>query len=182
MKNIRVLFALMLLSFLMACEKGETGDVGPVGVAGAKGSTGDKGDVGIANSKGMTFSTWIEVKSTDWGMRASNIYFVPYTLPGLTAQIANKGNVYFYMQPSGSNFVYPLPYLETNGVRFVAELNNTVNTQNFIINYVLTSASTPKVSSNYKFRVVITPAGARIPADVDMQNYDSVKKHLNLKD
>jgi hypothetical protein len=182
MKNIQILFIFTLLFFVFACKKGEQGDVGPVGISGTKGTTGDKGDVGITNSKGMLISSWVEVKPTDWSSLTATQYDVTYTLSPLSADIANKGNVYFYVQPSGASYVYPMPYSEGNGVKFYANLLNA-NTQFLQYNYsIIPSLGGAKLTTNYKFRLVIVPAGARMAAGVDWNNYDSVKNYLTLKD
>ena len=185
MKNIQILLILTLFAFVFACQQGEQGDIGPAGANGAKGATGDKGEVGITDSKGMLYSNWIEVKAADWSARNGNntLFAVAYTLTGLTADIANKGNVFFYMQPSGASFVYPMPYSEANETRFVAHLFNNNNTQAFQISYrIFPSLGGTKLTTNYKFRLVIIPAGARMAASVDMSNYESVKKYLDLHD
>ncbi|MDP1814839.1 MAG: hypothetical protein Q8K92_10365 [Leadbetterella sp.] len=183
MKNIKFLFILAGITLVFACQKGETGDIGPVGEKGAKGAVGDKGEVGVSNSKGMIISAWIEVKAADWVERGTNAFSVQYTLPSLTSDIVNKGNVYFYMQPSGSNFVYPLPYSQANGSRFLGEFFNSSNIQRFNLNYLFSpTLGSSKLTTDNKFRLVILPAGARITEKVDWQNYDSVKKYLNLND
>lgn len=183
MKNIQILFIFTLFSFVFACKKGEQGNIGPAGIAGTKGITGDKGDVGITNSKGMAVSSWIEVKAADWRVLSTTQYDAAFTFTSLTADIATKGNVYFYMQPSGANYVYPMPYSEGNGAKFYGSLLNSANTQGFVINYsFIPQLGSAKLTTNYKFRLVIVPASARIAAGIDWHNYDSVKNYLNLND
>jgi hypothetical protein len=87
------------------------------------------------------------------------------------------------MQPSGASFVYPMPYSETNETKFVAHLFNNNNTQAFQISYrIFPSLGGTKLTTNYKFRLVLLPSGARLPANVEWDNYESVKKHLNIRD
>jgi hypothetical protein len=183
MKNIQILFIFTLLLLVFACKKGEQGNIGPAGIAGTKGTTGDKGDVGITNSKGMLVSSWVEVKPADWVVVNNTQVNAAFTLASLTADIANKGNVYFYMQPSGASYVYPMPYSESNGAKFYGSLLNSANTQGFILNYgFIPQLGSVKLTTNYKFRLVIIPAAARIAAGIDWENYDSVKNYLNLND
>ncbi len=183
MKTIQILLILTLFSFVFACKKGEQGDVGPAGVKGTKGATGDKGEIGITNSKGMLISSWVEVKAADWQTLNSSNFRATYTLVPLTADVANKGNVYFYMQPLGASFVYPMPYSEANGGRFYGSLSNTNNMQSVQYNYSIISAlGSAKLTTDYRFRLVIIPAAARMATGVDMSNYESVKNYLNLND
>lgn len=183
MKNILVVIIIAVSGWLFSCKQGEQGDIGPAGSTGLKGLVGDKGEIGLTDSKGMQYSTWTEIKATDWDLRQPNYYAKQFTIPPLTQNIANKGNVYFYIQPSGSSIVYPLPHTLNDGVKFFGELFFASNTQLFVINHVINpTLGISKITSDYKFRLVILPAGSRISADVDMQNYDSVKKYLNLND
>jgi hypothetical protein len=131
----------------------------------------------------MLISSWVEVKAADWQTINEQSFRVTYTLASLTADVAKKGNVYFYMQPLGASFVYPLPYSEANGAKFYGGLLNTNNTQGFYLNYNNNPAlGSVKLTTSYRFRVVIIPAAARIAAGVDMANYESVKAFLSLND
>ena len=183
MKIIQILLILTLFSFFFACQKGEQGDIGPAGAKGIAGVTGDKGEVGINNSKGMLVSPWVEVKAAEWQAFGSNAFRVAFTLPALTTDIANKGNVYFYMQPAGASFVYPMPYSEGNGAKFFGNLVNVNNTQGLYLYYgFIPALGSFKLTTDYKFRLVIIPAAARITTQIDWGNYESVKKYLDLKD
>lgn len=183
MKTIQILFILTVFSFVLACQKGEQGDIGPAGAKGTKGAAGDKGDVGITNSKGMLVSSWVEVKAADWQTLSATSFGAAFTLPSLTADIANKGNVYFYMQPLGASFVYPMPYSEANGAKFYGSLLNSNNTQGFQLNYsIIPTLGSAKLTTSYRFRLVIIPAAARMAAGVDWKDYESVKTYFNLND
>ncbi|MBK6976436.1 MAG: collagen-like protein [Cytophagaceae bacterium] len=122
MKTLRKILILTIVSLVFACQKGEQGEVGPVGAQGSKGATGDKGEVGITNSKGMLVTSWYAVNADAWGALSATSFGAILGLSALTADIANKGNVYFYMQPFGESFVYPLPYSQTNGTKFLVTL------------------------------------------------------------
>jgi hypothetical protein len=87
------------------------------------------------------------------------------------------------MQPSGANFVYPLPFSQTNGTKFFGSLFNTNNTQYVQFSYgIIPALGGTKLTTSYKFRLVIVPAAARMAAGVDMSNYESVKNYLDLND
>ena len=185
MKLIQIILTLTLFSFICSCQKGEQGDIGPAGGKGNVGATGDKGEVGLSDSKGMLISEWVEVKAAEWEATSSTTFRKVFTLPSLTTNIADKGNVYYYMQPSGTNFVYPLPYSEAYGRKFVANLVRSASnqTQALSINYnIIPELGGIKLTTNYKFRVVIIPAAARMVNGIDWNNYESVKNYLDLND
>lgn len=184
MKKIQILiYSAFLTLMVLACSKGEQGDVGPAGVAGAKGAIGDKGDIGITNSKGMLYSSWFTAKTTDWDLFAgtTNAYNIILETATLTPTIASKGGLYAYMQPIGSTVVYPLPYRENNVLTMYC-LVNLANSQPGVLFGLKFDAASAKVTSEYKLRFVFVPAAARMSADVDWNNYEDVKKYLNLND
>lgn len=187
MKKTHILiFSVFLSLLILACSKGEQGDIGPVGATGAKGATGDKGEIGISNSKGMLVSSWFEAKPTDWlplNTDFNNKYYLIRNINGLTKEVVSKGGAYIYVQLSNSTAVYPLPYsvFSPKDLHLSCVLNNLGATPGFQFN-IDTVILNGKVTDSYKFRVVIIPTAARISADVDWQNYESVKKHLNLND
>ncbi len=174
----------MMLS-VIACKKGEQGDIGPSGSAGTNGAKGITGDKGIADSKGMISSDWIAVKGTDWrAATVANSYFVSYTAPSLTVDIVNKGMIYVYMkQEANARIVDGLPYANiTTGLRFYSliGLSNGVPAIQFYQS-VTPPSSTLSTTSNVSFRYVVVPAGART-LNIDWTNYDEVKEALNWKD
>lgn len=188
MKKTHILiFSFFLSLLILACSKGEQGDVGPVGATGAKGLTGDKGEIGISNSKGMLISSWFEAKPTDWlptsNTASNNKYYLIRNISALTKDVVSKGGAYMYVQLSNSTAVYPLPYSVFTPTAFHLScvINNLGTTPGFQFN-IDTVRLNGKVTDNYKFRVVIIPTAARMSADVDWSNYEEVKKYLNLND
>ncbi len=167
---------------IFACQKGETGDIGPAGDKGPKGETGSAGDVGLSNSSGMLVSSWVEIKPENWDTLNNFTLTKYFTLAGiLTREIADKGNVYIYMQ-AGSNSVNPLPFVFNNGNSLNGVLHNNGTTQGLYIDYRFVRGVIIKPTQNYKFRIVVLPAGARVASGIDWSDYESVKAHLNLKD
>jgi hypothetical protein len=177
------IFFLMLS--VIACKKGEQGDIGPAGVAGTKGAKGTTGDQGVADSKGMISSDWIAVKGTDWRLSTAiaNLYFVTFTAPGLTTDIVNRGMIYVYMKTEGFEGTYALPRANAStGRRFYAIVGLSNNAPAIQFYQTVTPpSSTFSTSTNVSFRYVAVPAGARM-SNVDWTNYDEVKKALNWKD
>jgi hypothetical protein len=188
MKKIHILIVSVFVTVLiLACSKGEQGDIGPVGNAGSKGLTGDKGEIGISNSKGMLVSSWFEAKPTDWlplsNTAFNNKYYLIRNISALTKDVVSRGGVYVYVQLSNSTAVYPLPYsvFTPTEIHLSCVINNLGTTPGFQFN-IDTVRLNGKVTDNYKFRVVIIPTAARISGNVDWSNYESVKKYLNLND
>ncbi len=176
----------MMLS-LIACSKGENGDIGPAGSVGAKGAKGPTGDLGIVDAKGMISSSWLAVKGSDWRASSSaNSYFVSFVLPNITADIINKGMLYVYWKPeTTTNAGWALPYFSAStGLRFyslVVMSNNEAIIQFY--QTVTPPSSTFSTANNVSFRFVFVPAsaGARM-SNVDWTNYEEAKKVLNWKD
>lgn len=177
------IFFLMLS--VIACKKGEQGDIGPAGVAGAKGAKGTTGDKGVADAKGMISSDWIAVKGTDWRLSTtiSNLYFVTFTAPSLTADIVNRGMIYIFIKTEGIEGTDALPLANAStGRRFYAIVGLSNNAPAIQFYQTVTPPlSTFSTTTNVSFRYVAVPAGARM-ANIDWTNYDEVKKALNWKD
>lgn len=175
-----------LMLSVIACKKGEQGDIGPAGVAGTKGAKGTTGDKGVADSKGMISSDWIAVKGTDWRLSTAipNLYFITFTAPGLTADIVNRGMIYVFIKTEGIEGTDALPLANAStGRRFYAivGLSNSGAPAIQFYQSVTPPSSTLSTTTNVSFRYVAVPAGART-SNIDWTNYDEVKKVLNLKD
>ncbi|WP_394990935.1 hypothetical protein [Emticicia sp.] len=178
------IFFLMLT--LIACKKGEQGEIGPAGSAGTKGAKGITGDKGIADAKGMVSSNWIDVKGIDWRAATNaNSYFVAYTSPGLTADIISKGVLYVFMRTEADiNTVSALPFVSAStGRRYytLVGLSNNIPSIQFYQN-VTPPSSTFSTSTNVSFRFVVVPASGARMASIDWTNYEEVKKELNWVD
>ena len=135
----------------------------------------------------MLISSWFEAKPTDWlptsNTAPNNKYYLIRNISGLTKEVVSKGGAYIYVQLSNSTAVYPLPYsvFSPNDLHLSCVINNLNATPGFQFN-INTVILNGKVTDSYKFRVVIIPTSARISADVDWNNYETVKKYLNLND
>jgi hypothetical protein len=170
---------------LASCSKeGPAGPAGPAGAAGptgAQGPAGVKGDDGTAN---VIYSEWLDVTfDAGYGTIAA---------PQLTTDILNSGEikVYWNLNTAEDPFivqvpcVVPLalltgneddadepdiyidPYFETEAIHLLSNYNPT---------------SSEGVS---QFRYILIPGGvsARKAAGIDWNDYNQVKKYLNLKD
>lgn len=185
-KQLILSSVIFMMLTIVACKKGEQGDIGPAGVAGAAGAKGTTGDKGIADAKGLVSSDWIAVKGTDWRAAANpNSYFVQPANIGtiLTPDMVNKGMLYFYIRFEKETITIALPYADASiGRRFyaLAGVTNGVPAIQFYQS-VTPPLSTFSTSINFLFRYVAVPAGARV-SNIDWSNYEDVKRVLNLKD
>ncbi len=183
MKKIIFILPILIAILNFSCQKGEQGDVGPNGIAGTKGPTGDRGEIGLSDSKGMIISEWIDVKRASWNLYSgtTNLYGNLLTFNKLTTALATKGGFYVYMQIKGLSTTYQLPVVDDFPKhRIYASIWNPTTNPQVLLN--IEYNQTFSVVYDYKFRVVFVPAGARVSAKVDWQNYESVKKYLNLND
>ncbi len=183
MKKLIFIFPILIATLNFSCKKGEQGEIGPSGIAGTKGPTGDKGEIGVSDSKGMIASEWIDVKRASWNLYAgtTNLYGTLLTINKLTTTLATKGGFYVYMQINGLPTTYQLPIVDNFPKhRIYASIWNPTTNPQLLLN--IEYNQTFSVVYDYKFRVVFVPAGARLAAGLDMSNYESVKKYLDLND
>lgn len=187
MKKITViLFSCVFTLYLISCQKGAQGDVGPQGAAGAKGAAGVKGDVGSANANGMFASDWVEVKGTDWTATSSpNTFFRTLTWVPLTADIINKGVVYtYYKGTTEPNTVRALPFSNPSSGWKLYSIVGVSSNQPVIqfFQQVNPPLSTFNAATSYSFRIVVVAASSGRLAAIDWNNYQEVKAALNLVD
>ena len=171
---------------LIACKKGEQGDIGPSGSAGTNGAKGLTGDKGIDDSKGMISSDWVAIRGTDWRANTTaNSFFAIYSNPKLTADIVNKGMLYAYMKTDNDpSVIISLPNVDiSSGYRIHALVgsSNSVPVIQFNQSVPTLFGGGSAAPIQASFRYVVVPAGARM-SNIDWTNYDEVKNTLNWKD
>lgn len=179
--------AMVTVSMLFtSCSKegpeGPAGATGSPGPAGAQGPAGPKGDPGTAN---VIYSNWLNV-TFDNG-------FGQISAPKLTTDILNSGEikVYWNLNTSDDPFVVQVPCVvplvlltgddeDGDAPDIYVDPYFETGTIHLLSNYNLTSNS--GVS---QFRYILIPGGTSArkagPA-VDWNDYNAVKKYLNLKD
>ncbi len=171
---------------LASCSKegpaGPAGAQGPAGPTGAQGPAGAKGDPGTAN---VIYSEWLDVTFDENG-------FAIVPAPGLSNEILNSGSakVYWNLYTQDEPLVVSLPCSVIPGLLY-DDVDET--SPNIIINPYL-AKDTILLTANYnvssvngqsQFRYILIPGGtpaARKAAAINWNDYDQVKKYLNLKD
>ncbi len=171
---------------LASCSKegpaGPAGAQGAAGPTGAQGPAGAKGDPGTAN---VIYSEWLDVTFEE-GLAMMEAQ-------ELTADILNGGaiKVYWNAGTAEQPLVVPVPCVFPIG--FIVEEPEEDQPDIFIDPYYEVGRIT--LSSNYnltstdgasRFRYILIPGGVQAArkavTEVDWNDYNQVKKYLNLKD
>lgn len=188
--RISCALVVMIALIFVACSKdgpkGDTGPAGPAGPAGATGATGPKGDTGVAN---VIYSDWFDVKFKPDTVHNGAVidtvgYYSDISIPKLTNAILNNGDMRMYVNLNTSTTpnVQPLPYTDIifSGVSIVPT---------FFLNgvevYSNADASTQTLPGNvkrYQERYILIPGGVHARSSIDWNDYNQVKKYLNLPD
>lgn len=181
--GISYALVLSIVFVMVSCSKegdaGPAGADGPAGPAGPSGPQGPKGDTGTAN---VIYSDWLDVAyETD---ADSATWIAQIDAPKLTGDMLSKGEVKVYVNLglAADPVIAPLPYFDGAfiiNVRFVEGLIAMISNAN--LSTFTDEDSGAKVQ---QVRYVLIPGGtaARQSAGIDWNNYQQVKKYLNLKD
>lgn len=170
---------------LASCSKegpaGPAGAQGAAGPTGAQGPAGAKGDPGTAN---VIYSQWLDVTFTEG--------LATIAAPQLTTDILNSGEIKIYWNLSTADdpFVVQVPCV-TPLVVLTGNEDDAGEPDIYIDPYFETEAI--HLLSNYnlsssngasQFRYILIPGGvaARKASGIDWNDYNQVKKYLNLKD
>lgn len=174
MKRLLFMLALALCSaFISGCE-GPQGEIGPQGEQGPKGDKGDKGDPGQPGTASAIQLSSGPIKTDEEG-------FFALSLP-LNAQsiaLVEKGVVLLYAK--NSNLWFPLPGIvlfgeEITNFTFFYGVENTS-----LVLFLQELSEAPKVRDFQDLRLVLIPAqSGRLNAEIDLSNYEEVRKAYNL--
>jgi hypothetical protein len=173
MKNLNLFLVLFTVIYCFSCKKGDDGAQGPPGTA------------------NVIYSDWVNATFTPVKDNNGDTLFFQSVIdaPKLVDSIVNKGSVKVY---ANMNF-----YSATPATPFVTLLPLTDLTLFFGLNITpyfspqkITLIANDDVSTftdnnikYFQYRYVIIPGGApaRMPT-INLNNYEEVKKYLNLKD
>jgi len=165
-------------------DKGDKGDRGATGAAGSqgpRGATGPQGPVGTAN---VIYSAWMSFQQAgrDTVIDGSKLKINHLQAPRLTQSLIDNGSVQVYMRFGTT--VLPLPYTNNAG--------NKANTVSFIpkpgVIYVTRYTHDNSASLGFgavQLRYILIPGGVSaslLSDNVDLRNYDMVKRALNMAD
>lgn len=167
---------------VVSCSKdgdpGPAGPAGPGGPAGPAGPQGPKGDTGAAN---VIYSAWLDVAyDTD---ADSATWIAEIDAPKLTKDMLSKGEIKVYLNLGAADdpFIVPLPYFDGAYIINVRLFEATIG---LISNANLSTFTDQAGVKTQQVRYVLIPGGttARQAAGIDWNDYQQVKKYLNLKD
>ena len=166
------------ISFSSCSKEGPTGPQGETGAQGAQGEKGAKGDKGDPGTANVIYSQWTDtLKYYLASETTTDTIFGALSVPSLTEDILNMGEmkVYANFNTASDPVVVPLPYYTGDGGFIEAyfftggiEILSNLNISGLPLRYILIPGGT---------------AAARKSASlVDWNDYNAVKKYLNLKD
>ena len=178
--------AFVAVSILFAsCSKegpaGATGPAGAAGPAGGQGPAGAKGDDGTAN---VIYSEWLDVtyEEVDEDEDGTTDFFLAnIDAPMLDAGILSSGEikVYFNFGTADDPYILPLPY---SNLILPAFYLNTIELSAGSDFSTTTNNDGDKIG---QYRYILIPGGTaarKAGLTVDWNDYNQVKKYLNLKD
>ncbi len=177
---------------ISSCSKegpmGATGPQGPTGPAGAQGASGPQGEPGTAN---VIYSEWLDVTfepATDNNSGDTVIWFAEIPAPQLDVAMLTNGEIKVYFNGGAPDdpAVFPLPLFDAYALTGVQNIN-VYFTNGFITLYSTDDASTftDQGVKVWQYRYILIPgetAAGRKKATIDWNDYNAVKKYLNLKD
>lgn len=183
---MRKIIIFIFASFLISC-KAPVGDIGPQGAAGAAGTKGDKGETGQKGTFSAIVSPWV---TTDkWTVFTTNIsYLSQFSEPKLTQQILDKGLLLGFYRPAGedeSGVVLPIPDETANySLGMSGFMNKTEGNISIKLAFRSAAVRNPNLEDwNVKVRwIIVPPSSTGRLKNVDWENYNEVKKALNIQD
>lgn len=177
LQSIAALLVAVLISFSSCSKEGPVGPEGPAGPQGPQGSQGPEGDPGTAN---VIYSEWIDLTFEDGAAE------IP--ADALTADILNSGDIkaYWNLGDEEDPFIVPIPAVVP--ISLLVEDPAEDQPDVFIDPYYAVGSILLSCNYNFsgQFRYILIPGGTAArkagPSVVDWNDYNSVKKYLNLKD
>lgn len=181
LQSLAALLLAVLISFSSCSKEGPEGPAGAQGQQGAQGPQGPEGDQGEPGTANVIYSEWTTQDFLPDTIHNGNVVdTVSYTAlieaERLDATMISTGEMKVYVNANTENdpTVFPLPY--NDGLIYIDVV--------FRIGEIYITSNVNL--SDAPFRYVLIPGGTAArkagPELVDWNNYNSVKKYLNLKD
>lgn len=177
LQSLTALLVAVVISFSSCSKEGPAGPAGAQGPQGAQGSQGSKGDPGDPGTANVIYSQWDTYQFDSLFNDEDEFAGCQAVIPAeqLTADILNMGEmkVYVNVNEADDPVVYPLPY--NDGSLFIDVIFATEEI------YLFSNANL----SAAPFRYILIPGGTaarKAGPLVDWNDYNAVKKYLNLKD
>ncbi|MBS1737984.1 MAG: collagen-like protein, partial [Bacteroidetes bacterium] len=176
----------VLISFSSCSKEGPQGPQGAQGPPGPTGAAGPQGPQGTAN---VIYSGWLDVTFAADTIHDGNKidtlgFYATIDAPKLTSEILTSGEmkVYINLGTAADPYISPLPYFSPyNGITI--EPNFAIGAIDIYSNLNV-STRTQNGSKTWQYRYILVPGGtaARKASTVDWNDYNAVKKYLNLTD
>jgi hypothetical protein len=196
MKQINSLLALCFIAaFLLvvtSCSKtgptGPAGATGPAGPAGAAGTAGATGSAGAAGTANVIYSAWLDAAYLPDTVHVGTVidtvgFYTIAAVPKLTASILASGEIkcYFNFGTAASPLVVPLPYIDivNSGISLTPVFYLSTIEIDANANASTQGTGTAK---QFQWRYILIPGGTAARSAINWNNYEEVKKYLNLKD
>ncbi|HEV7347401.1 collagen-like protein [Telluribacter sp.] len=195
MKQLFSKFVLVAVTaFFLGCE-GPEGPTGPAGPQGPQGTAGPAGQVGAPGTANVLFSPWVPISkkqlSQDYWNKADNM--ASFALSGdamtkiLTQNHLDKGVVLVYNRLTGGKTrLFPLPqtFMLAEGNMMMYNFDVEPGKVNVFIQFSKAIDPTKIFTEDEDYRVVLIPGGTlfRMSGEIDLKNYEAVKKAFNLPD
>ncbi|GAB4026163.1 hypothetical protein [Spirosoma gilvum] len=164
--------------------KGPQGDVGPQGVAGPTGQTGLQGPQGPQGVANLITSAWTMVKATDWKSDNDPQYFyIKLEDKNITQAVVDKGVVMaYYRNPAHPAVVLSMPSVTDKlSVGYFFLVDQGKGYMNFDLSFFIPRKVPIDFDTEFRWVIIPPNPGGRLAA-VDWQDYEAVKRALNLID
>ncbi|WP_187294738.1 hypothetical protein [Chitinophaga pinensis] len=188
--NIIACLALAFAMLTVSCGKdGDTGPQGEQGAPGPAGPAGPAGPQGPEGSANVIYSDWLDVAyeadtiHTSGGGIDTVGYIAQIDVAKLDLNMLTNGEIKVYLNgfSAADPTVIPLPYFNiytSLSINPIFYLNTIELYSNGDISTVQDNAGT----KYQQYRYVLIPGGEEArKAKIDWNNYEEVKKYLNLK-
>ncbi len=164
---------------------GATGATGAAGTPGAAGPAGPAGSAGATGTANVIYSDWLDVAyAIDTIITVGSVkdtsYYSIITAAKLTVDILNKGEVkvYWNLNTAANPVIVPIPY--NDGF-------NTILPYYYIGNIELDAtrnfgSGTISGVKARQYRYILIPGGVPARSMINWNDYNDVKKQLNLPD
>lgn len=169
-------FAGMVVALTLALASCKKGDTGP------KGDTGAPGSNGVANISSFTLSapagSWTHIGTAG---QAGDGYTVSYSVPALTSQIISGGAVMCYYVSGNTIGALPWTYSVYQNISSTLYFEASPGTVKIITSDSDFFTLAPTTNMLFKL-VIIPPALIKKNPDVDLKDYNNVKKTFKIID
>lgn len=188
LQTIAALLLVVAIGFSSCSKEGPEGPQGAQGPAGPTGANGAQGPAGTAN---VIYSDWLDVTfSADTVHNGAKIdtigFYTAIEAPKLTSDILATGDmkVYVNLDAADDPYIAPLPYFSIyDGVTIESKFYS--GTIELYSNINAGTIQTQNGKKYQQYRYILIPGGTsarKSSVTVDWNDYNAVKKYLNLKD